>query len=234
MIIKTNKKFIRKKLKKKWRFWRLYKLFFLRQKKKNFFCKIKWLFNEKRIIWHQLSQIYGKKIKHIIYANHCSKKIFNSKFDSLLVKLELRLNIILFRINFLKKLLFVNSLKNLFFVNGSIKHINYQVCSNDLIYNTNINGFFFGKLKNCLSFSFWKWRKFRRKYKKQIRQFFKSQNRYRVYFLFQQNIVFNFVEINYFIYSSILIRFPLLGEIIYKNKKRFLFSGLLQKIHYLY
>jgi hypothetical protein len=31
-----------------------------------------------------------------------------------------------------------------------------------------------------------------------------------------------------------LIRLPLLGEIIYKNKKWFLFGGLLRKIHFLY
>ena len=178
--------------------------------------------------------MYGKKIKQIIYVNHSSKKIFNSKFNRLLIKLELRLNILLFRINFTKKLLFVNSLKTAFFVNGKIKHSNYQIRLNDLIYNTNTKGVFFSKLKNCLNFSFWRWRKFRNKYKKQIRFFFKFKNQQRIFFLFQQNIVFNFIEINHFIYSGILIRLPLLGEIIYKTKKRFLFSGLLQKIHYLY
>jgi hypothetical protein len=92
--------------------------------------------------------MYGKKIKHIIYVNHCSKKIFNSKFNLLLIKLELRLSILLFRINFTTKLLNSNSLKMAFFVNGKIKHANYQICLNDLIYYTNTKGVFFGKLKN--------------------------------------------------------------------------------------
>jgi hypothetical protein len=52
--------------------------------------------------------------------------------------------------------------------------------------------------------------------------------------LLKKNFIFNFMEINYNYYFSILVRYPLLGEISYRNKKRLLTSCLLQKIYFLY
>jgi hypothetical protein len=56
----------------------------------------------------------------------------------------------------------------------------------------------------------------------------------RIYFLLKKSFIFNFMEINYHYYFSILLRYPLLGEISYRNKKRLLTSRLLQKIYFLY
>jgi ribosomal protein S4 len=79
--------------------------------------------------------MYGKKIKNLIYTNHRTSKIFNAKFDSLLRKLELRLNILLIRINFAPKLLISNQniLNATILVNGKKKHPNYQVRISDVI-----------------------------------------------------------------------------------------------------
>ena len=79
--------------------------------------------------------MYGKKIKNLIYTNHRTSKIFNAKFDSLLRKLELRLNILLIRINFAPKLLISNQniLNAAILVNGKKKHPNYQVRISDVI-----------------------------------------------------------------------------------------------------
>jgi len=79
--------------------------------------------------------MYGKKIKNLIYTNHRTSKIFNAKFDSLLRKLELRLNILLIRINFSPKLLISNQniLNSKILVNGKKKHPNYQVRIFDVI-----------------------------------------------------------------------------------------------------
>jgi hypothetical protein len=131
----TNRNETLRKLKKKWRFWRVFRFFFLRSKKKNFFPKISWLFNQRRIIWHQLSVIYGKKIKNLAYTNHKAKKIFNTKFCFVLCKLELRLNILILRMGFVNKLQEVNFYisKSQLIVNNVRKNKRYLVSIKDLI-----------------------------------------------------------------------------------------------------
>lgn len=232
MLKKKNSKIVShifRKLKKKWRFWRVFRFYFLRRKKKNFFSKINWLFNQRRIVWHQLSVIYGKKIKNLVYTNHKSKKIFNSKFGSILCKLELRLNILLIRIGFVTKLQQADFLISNYqiTVNFFVKHKRYLLSKNDLIFfkTTCLKIRDFQRFKkNCWKYS--KWNKWKRQSKnKKFR---------RIYFSLKKNFIFNFMEINYYYYFAILLRSPLLGEISYRNKKRFLISRLLQKIYFLY
>ena len=55
-----------------------------------------------------------------------------------------------------------------------------------------------------------------------------------MYFSLKKSFIFNFMEINYYYFFSILIRYPLLGEISYRNKKDFLTTFLLQKVYFLY
>jgi len=218
-----------RKLKKKWRFWRVFRFYFLRSKKKNFFPKINWLFNQRRIIWHQLSVIYGKKIKNWVYTNHKSKKIFNSKFGSILCKLELRLNVLLVRMGFVNKLrqadffIFEGKVK----VNFFVKHKRYSVCKNDLIFFI----ITFAKIRHLKRFKKNRW-----KYSKWKKWKIQSKNKrfQRIFFSLKKNFIFNFMEINYYYYFSTLLRPPLLGEISYRNKKRFLTSRLLQKIYFIY
>ena len=113
----------------------MFKFYFLRRKKKIFFTKLKWFFYQKRIIWHQLATIYGKKIKNLVYSNHKVKTIFNSKFGKILSKLELRLNIIIIRLGFVNKLLEANELiKNKeVLVNGLVKNKYYIISVSDLL-----------------------------------------------------------------------------------------------------
>ena len=95
-LIKQNKKIVNKKikkskftavrffkkrkLKKKWRFWRTFKFFFLKNKTLRFFSKIKWFFNQRRILWHHLSTVYGKKIKALVFKKVSKKIAFGSFF----------------------------------------------------------------------------------------------------------------------------------------------------------
>ena len=51
-----------------------------------------------------------------------------------------------------------------------------------------------------------------------------------IYRLLKTNYILNFMEINYSFFLSFLLRLPLLGEIIYRNKKKLLTSSLLRKI----
>lgn len=225
-----TKQFVFRKLKKKWRFWRVFRFYFLRTKKKHFFPKIKWLFNQRRIIWHQLAVIYGKKIKNWAYTNHKSKIIFNSKFGSILCKLELRLNILMLRMNFVNKLQQADSFisDGNIVVNGVCKHKRYSLQKSDVI-SLKFSILKIGDSKRFKKLR-WKphnWRKWRRKTRK-------NQKRRNMYYLLRKNFLFNFMEINYYYYFGILLRFPLLGEIVSRNKKNLLTSRLLQKILFIY
>ena len=235
-ITNLKKVYLKRKLKKKWRFWRLFRNFFLRKHRKRNFTRIKWVLNQKRIIWHQLANIYGKKIKNLIFSNHKTKKIFDTKFDGLLQKLELRLGILLVRMNFCKTLLIsnVNILNAKIVVNGKKKHPNYQVQINDLISRKIIQENNQSRLKWSLNLNRWKWRRYKKKRRRLYRSKLRKSKRSRLYFMIKQNLIFNFMEINYLIYWGILIRIPLIGEIVYKNKKRFLLGSLLRKIHFFY
>ena len=228
-VVNSNNSFTLRKLKKKWRFWRVFRFYFLRSKKKTFFPKKNWLFNQRKIIWHQLSTMYGKRIKNLAYKTSKSKVIFNSKFGSVLCKLELRLNVLMVRMGFVNKLQLVNR-----FISGGkvsvnfiIKDKKYSVRIGDLI------SFIMPSLKkdNLKRFKKHQWR--RLKWNKWKIQSKKKKSR-RLYVVLKKNVLFNFMEINYYHYFGLLLRCPLLGEIVYRNKKRLLISRLLQKIFFIY
>lgn len=228
-ISNCNKNFVLWKLKKKWRFWRVFRFYFLRSKKKIFFPKINWLFNQRRIIWHQLGVMYGKKIKNLAYVNHNSKVTFNTKFGGVLCKLELRLNVLILRMGFVNKLQqadFIISTGKCV-VNNVIKHKRYFLSAGDLT----AFKITYLKTRDLKRFKKLRWRSFKwKKWKKKS----KKKKFRRIFFLLKKNFIFNFMEINYNYYFSILVRYPLLGEISYRNKKRLLTSCLLQKIYFLY
>ena len=232
--IKTFNSFKRWKLKKKWRFWRVFKFYFLRRKKKFHFFKTKWLFNRKRIIWHQLSVMYGKNIKKKTFNNYKSKSLFNSQFGLILCKLELRLNILLVRTYFATKLLQANFLIEIkkIKVNGLFKHKNYVVSVGDLIYFMENNFLWRKTVNQSLRYKRiknlqYKWRVWRRKQKNKT-------NFKHIFFLVRKNFIFNFCEINYCFFSFIILRKPIFGEISCRNKKQLITSSLLRKIYFLY
>ena len=221
--------FIKKKAKKKWRFWRAFKFYFLRRKKKFYFFRMKWLFNKKKMLWHQLSVVYGKQIKNRVYHKNKSKVIFNKRFIFILRGLELRLNILLVRLNFVTKLLQADIiiLKNKVMVNGKAKHKWYLVSVGDLImYNNKI--IFSQRLKKL------KWKRYNWRQLKIKKKNLKNKKSINIYFLLRKNFVLNFIEVNYFCFSAILLRNPGLGEISYRNKKQLLIATVLKKIYFIY
>ena len=231
-LIKNKKKinyFIKKKAKKKWRFWRAFKFYFLRRKKKFYFFRMKWLFNKKKILWRQLSVVYGKRIKNKVYHNNKSKVIFNKRFMFILRNLELRLNVLLVRLHFVTKLLQANIviLKNKVRVNGEAKHKCYLVSIGDLIT--------YHKKDMCSKrFKKLKWKRYRWKQIKIKKKKLKKKRIVNMYFLLRKNFILNFMEINYYYFSAILLRNPCLGEISYRNKKQLLRSTILKKIYFIY
>ncbi len=113
--IKFRKNFLKKKdlrsklkknnfkLKKKWRYWRVFKQFFISLKKISFFNKLKNSFNHTRIARHQLIKFYlPTKNKMLVkYTN----KLGHKNFFFFLRKLELRLSVLLLRARFFYKLM---------------------------------------------------------------------------------------------------------------------------------
>ena len=147
----------------------------------------------------------------------------------ILRKLELRLNILLVRLHFVTKLLQADILilKNKVRVNGKIKHKGYIVFVGDLItyHKNDTYSQRFKKLKRIpITIK-------RRKIKKKN---LKKKRKVNMYFLLRKNFILNFMEINYYYFSAILLRNPCLGEISYRNKKQLLISTILKKIYFIY
>lgn len=225
---KISKIYEKKKLKKKWRFWREFKFFFLNNQKKKFFTRSKWIFNQKRIIWHQISSMYGNKIKNLAYNTNKYKLTFNSRFFNLIIFLETRLNIILLRLGFFSKLLHANKniADQIVYVNNRWKNENYILKIGDILivhlfpYNFSIKK----RFKNLL------WRRFQwRNLKKKI-----QHNCINFFWVSKQNLIINYFETNYKISSSVMIRKPLIGETLINNNQKLLTLNLLKKIYFLY
>ena len=132
----------------------------------------------------------------------------------------------LLRICFSDKLIKSNQLikKGKIKVNGFVKHQNYIVLKNDFICYFNFS--------KTLRINKRKWRRYMWKRWKRI----KGKNKFirSIFFSLKKNYVFNFIEINYRFFLAIVLRKPLLGEIIYKNKKQLLTRKILHKIYFLY
>ena len=242
-LIKQNKKIVNKKikkskftavrffkkrkLKKKWRFWRTFKFFFLKNKTLRFFSKIKWFFNQRRILWHHLSTVYGKKIKALVFKKVSKKIAFGSFFFFTLAFLELRLNILIVRMRFAIKLLIANEAitNGSILVNNKKRSIHYLTRVNDVVQKQlKISG---SKKPKILKRRKWKayiWRR----WKKKGRRGRKST------FLKRQVLYLNFIELNYRILSGVIIRKPMLGEILLLAQKKLIASTMLKKLYYLY
>lgn len=220
------------KLKKKWRFWRLFKRYFISKKKITFYKKYNWRFNNIRIIWHQFTKLYTPKIKNIILKR---KKKNSDFFFFFLNKLELRLNVILLRARFFYKL--INSsiaIKlNLILINGLIiNKINCVVNILDLFQKKRQKNILFKntvKRKERL-----KWRKFRWKKARYIFWKIRRASHFNMYWVKKQNTTINYLEINYKIPAGILIKKPFIKELYLNRQKKILTNNILKKIYFMY
>lgn len=221
------------KLKKKWRFWRSFKFYFLRKKSLSYFSKLKWLFNQNRIMWHHLSNLYGKQIKYLVFKKTKTKLAFGKPFLTTLSFLELRLNILLIRMRFASKLLEANTLiaGKLVSVNGSFKQKTYLVRVNDIVKKTSL-----ASNKPVLRFFAKKWRHFSWKKWRRRTKFNTKLVKHVSMFRFSKKIALslNYLELNYKILTGIVIRKPVMGEILISSSKKILSFSMLKKIYFLY
>lgn len=233
------------KKKKKWKNWRQFKKFFLFKKKIYFFAKIKWRFNNVRILWHQLTKMYLPTIKKLI-TNW--KKNKTNKFYFFLKNLELRLSTLILRARFCYKLTnSYNAIKlNLILVNGII--INKIWCFVnifDLIQKrrtlkpnkkkvpktikTKKN-----KQKNLFRTERYKWRRYHWNKSKYIIWKIRRISHFNLYFSQKQNNFINYLEINYKIPAFIVLKQPFLKELYLNKQPHILTKVILKKIYYLY
>lgn len=217
----------KKKLKKKWRFWRSFKKFFLRYKKKKLFCKINWLRSQKQSVKKQYLFFYGKKIQRLIKKKKLLRA-FGKRFFYSLAFLELRLNILLLRLLFIKNILEANTFvqKGIFLVNKKIKNKNYLVKVGDLIHKKNVT--YLDVKKNSYKWRKYLWSKWAWKARKKKCWYLDP------FWLSKNNLNLNYTETNHKNSSSILIRKPVLGEIVLNNKKRLLTINIIKKIFFVY
>lgn len=228
-----KKKFSKRfKLKKKWRFWRFFKRYFLKSKKRKFFIRLKWLFFQRRIIWRQMVVLYGKAFKKKVFKIH--EKKFGKCFFRLLSYLELRLNVFLVRINFVSKILDANKIisKKQVLVNFRSKKLGYLIKVNDLIEDRsshNIRKAYKRCIKFWRRFSWHRWR--RARFVRYKIRCLRSTLRWNV---IRFAVIRNFVEIRQKTSLCVLLRNPFWGEIFIEKKRLYLLPKFIRKVFYFY
>ena len=195
-------------------------------------------------MWHYFSGLYGKRIKFLVFKKTRKKIAFGKPFFSLIAFLELRLNILLIRIRFVSKVLEANTLlvNRSVVVNGFFKQKSYLAKVNDIIaFNKLVFKVIGGvdKKGKKLRFVTKKWRKFlwkRWRKKNKFNKVNKSVIKRISIFRFSKKIVLslNYLEVSYKILTCIVLKKPVLGEVLIGSSKKILSSTMLKKIYFLY
>lgn len=231
-INKKSKTFF--KLKKKWRFWRFFKRIFLSSKKITFFEKVSSRHNYIRIIYHQLNKIYSYKIRNTISKNIKKEKNI-LKFIFFFKLFELKLSTLLLRSRFFYKTInCINAIKfKLITVNGIIiNDSKFSVIVKDLIQKRRIKKQ--KKYSTHFRIKRLKWRNFRWRKARFIFWKIRRQSHFNLFWNKKQNTFLNYLEINYKIPAFIVIKLPLIKEILLFKQSKLITPLLLKKIYFLY
>lgn len=224
----SNNQVIKKKfkLKKKWRFWRVFKRYCLLRGTSTRFFKFRLVFDRKRVIWYNFRNVYGSQAKHWTYYRRFKKFACGVRFLKVLVQLETRLNVFALRVGFEKTLTAVNSLINSCFliVNNQYKTKNFLVTNGDLVYRSLPTWIYTKKLFFDPRVKFF----FAR------RANWRTKRKFKYFWRIKKTGLMNYALINYKINSVVLVRKPLMGELILNRDKRLLSWQLIKKIYLLY
>lgn len=222
------------KLKKKWRFWRFFKRYFLRKKKKKFFTKRRWLFFQRRIIWRQLVVRYGKVLKYKRFQAHVQG--LGRCFYKLLVYLELRLNIFVITLGLIPRCNNITKMnlalmKKLISVNFKFKKRHYFVQAGDILQHRDFSyrKSFRKFVKRWRIFSWFRWRDLRWRIWRIGR--FKRKLRKR---MARQAVSRSFVEFLPRFYLVTVLRHPFWGEIMVNLRRKFLSPFFLRRVFFLF
>lgn len=216
------------KLQKKWRFWRAFKKYNFSKRKKKIFLKLKNFFFIQNIIKKQFISFYGiKRFSRMFFKKNQCLFNFDFNFFKILCFLELKLNILSFRLFNFTNILEVNKfiLDGFIIVNNKNFKKNYLVVVNDILQQI-----FKKKVWYLINFKCKKkigWRKFNWfKWKKSKRKNFIS-----FFWCIKKHLIVNYVEFNYKVLTGIIIMYPTIGEILLLNKKRNYSKVLLSKLY---
>lgn len=210
------------KLKKKWRFWRFFKQFFLRSKKKKLFTKIRWLFFHRVVIFRQLIARYGNLLKKKVLDLHINP--LNRGFFQLLNYLELRLNIFVTTIKLIPRIFKVLEVNKVIFrkkilVNFQPKRRYYLLKVGDFIQNI-AHYEISQSLKKYVTL---RWRRFTWSRWRQMRwRLFRRRScRRPAQFSWKKGVVCRaFTETRYRFLLALIIRYPFWGEIMVNRRRK--------------
>lgn len=231
-VIKQNKN-VRFKLKKKWRFWRSFKKFFLKRRKKNLFSKLRWRYTQLSNARKYFVSLYGSKFGASLLNRYSKKK---RAFFNFLPSLETKLAVLLTRLLLARSGLVAKDLikDRLVLVNNVTKNLHYYVKPCDVI---TVQGNESTLLRPKYSIKVLSWRRFRwRSFFWKRRKAFKSIRKFQFTSLwsFRTARAFNYFEVNYRIRSGILLRTPLIGEVILQVSSKVVSKSLLKKVYFMY
>lgn len=229
------------KLKKKWRFWRIFKRFFLYKSKISRYNKLKWRYNNIRIAWHQYISLYSPELKNKIFKQ-LEKTPVKNKYSLLLLNMELRLSIILIRARFCyNKPTSYSIVKNrLININGIIiVKINKPVNMFDLVQKRKLirdtrSKYSYQKrylLKRTIRF---KWRKRWWRHSRFLLWQVRRSSHFNMHHSKRTISWINYLEINYKIPAFILIKKPFIGELLINRNNFTISNKVMKKIYFLY
>ena len=226
------------KLHKKWFFYKTLKQTFFKKKSKYFFLKLSKFFYQKKILLFYFYSLYGAGIKSTIFAKYKKKHICGKRFIFFLNLVELRLNVFIVRIHFVYKIIEANFIikKGFIYINNKIALGNKLINTNDVIQKKTIvrktnkqinypNKFVLVQQKRKKISFIKNWRRFLRK---------KHIIKHKFFWKYRINILFNYVEVSYKIFTCILLRSPLHKELILRARTKSLDSVLLKQLYLLY
>ena len=204
--------------------------FFFIKKKKSLFLRLRLFFYYQKLIKHQILKFYGKSLTKFIFTKNQTKFVSDSKFFNMLSLIELRINILVSRM-FSIRLLVVNTLmlKDNIRVFNRLRPKSYIVPVNSTIKCN------YSKIKltitnwyKVINWRWYNWRQWKEKCKR-LGGLLSG--------LFW--IIKHFLSVNYFethkrIFVGVLLRKPVLGEILVGSKKLILHRAVLSKIYLVY
>ena len=217
---------------KKFRFWRLFKSYFLYKKKCKNFLKLGWLFNNRRILKHQFMSIYYLPLKRRCFLHQNYYGYGDSLFNFML-KNELKLSIVLVRSRLTLNILncFISIKKKIVSVNSAIIVTpNFCVCKLDIVQKRRKLKLFKKYTRYCLHH----WRRHRWKTAR-FRLRCKRYNPYIGVYLFSRNSLYiNYIQPNYKILSAIIISNPTLSDILLTDAYAMLIKRVYRQLYFLY
>jgi hypothetical protein len=169
-------------------------------------------------------------VKQSVYYKKLSKFAFGVRFVHVLTQLEVRFNILVLRLRFARTLAGANNLvaSGTVTVNSKLKNKNFLVANGDLIckaiklVNTKNIVNSFEQRDPHIKFLFVR-KKWRRK-KKRVRYLWHIK----------RVLLMNYLLVNYKVRTAVLVRKPLMGEILLNRDKRLVSWQLIKKIYSLY